>query len=97
MKVILVMFNVEEETEDGNSIRVFNDEVDIDIMKCTGLTGIGGVIVFSTERIGVAKTGKSRPLKVKFENGNDQFIRVLIFSFLYFSFLYFKLVFMGAF
>ena len=64
----VVMFNVEEETEDGNSSKVFNDEVAIDVMKCAGLTGIGGVIVFSTERIGVAKTGKMRPLKVKFEN-----------------------------
>ena len=42
MKVILVMFNVEEETEDGNSSRDFNNEVAIDVIKCTGLTGIGG-------------------------------------------------------
>ena len=62
----VVMFNVDEETENGNSSIDFNNEVAIDVMRCTGLTGIGGV--FSTERIGVAKTGKIRPLKVKFEN-----------------------------
>ena len=62
----VVMFNVKEETEDGNSSKDFNNQVAIDVMKCTGLTSIGGK--FSTERIGVAGKEKIRPLKVKFDH-----------------------------
>ena len=61
----VVMFNVEEESENGDSSEEFNNEVALDVMKCCGLTSFAGE--FSTERIGVTDTERSRPLKVKFD------------------------------
>jgi hypothetical protein len=61
----VVMFNVEEEDENGDSSEEFNNEVALDVMKCAGLDSFAGD--FSAERIGVADTERSRPLKVKFD------------------------------
>ena len=60
----VVMFNVEEEDENGDSSEDFNNEIALDVMKCADLESFTGD--FSTERIGVTDTERSRPLKVQF-------------------------------
>ena len=62
----VVMFNVEEEQEDGDSSDQYNIDITArNIISSTGLTSFEGD--FSTERIGSPDTEKNRPLLVKFD------------------------------
>ena len=61
----VVMFNVEEEQEDGDSSDQYNIDTARNVISSTGLTSFEGD--FSTERIGSPDTEKNRPLLVKFD------------------------------
>lgn len=61
----VVMFNVEEEQEDGDSSDQYNIDTARNVISSTGLTSFEGD--FSTERIGSPDEEKNRPLLVKFD------------------------------
>ena len=67
----VVMFNVEEEQEDGDSSDQYNIDTARNVISSTGLTSFEGD--FSTERIGSPDEEKNRPLLVKFDNKTAAF------------------------